>query len=331
MKRLYISMFSLIFCAMISVPIISVKNPPAKKVRSKAVLTQKSTEKSVTQKANATAKFENEEYFSVYITDKKKVEKISLSEYLLGVLSCEMDESYPSEALKAQAVAAHTLLLYRKQENSKKNYDITDSYKTDQGYYTYEKRKEKYGKELNSLESKLKKAVSEVKDKIIYYKEKTILAVYHDTSGGKTENAVDIWGGDYPYLKSVDSISDMFNPNFLSKVYLSKKEFCEKLKKIGGKLSKKTAYIGKITTTDSGTVKSIVIGKKTYSGAKIREAFGLRSSNFDLKFEDKKFKFTVRGFGHGVGMSQYGAYYMAKNGNTYKQILNWYYTDCEIK
>lgn len=331
MKRLYLGMFLLIFIAMVSVPIISIKNPPVKKARSKAVITQKTTLKTAEIGEKKAKQSEKEQYFSVYLTNEKRVEKIALSEYLLGVLSCEMDESYPKEALKAQAVAAHTLLLYRKSENSEKNYDITDSYKTDQGYYTYKKRKEKYGDELNSLETKLKKAISEVKNKVICYNDKPILAVYHDTSGGKTENAVDIWGGNYPYLKSVDSISDMLNPNFLSKVYLTKKEFCEKLKKIGGKLSKKTAYIGKITTTESGTVKSIVIGGKSYSGAKIREAFGLKSANFDLKFEDKKFKFTVRGFGHGVGMSQYGAYYMAKEGNNYKQILNWYYTDCEIK
>lgn len=331
MKRLYLSMFLLIFCAMISVPVISVKNPPTKKVRSEAVVKQKTTAPHTDKTEKSTQKVEKEQYFSVYITDKKRVEKISLSEYLLGVLACEMDESYPTEALKAQAVAAHTLLLYRKAENSDKNYDITDSYKTDQGYYTYEKRKEKYKASLPSLEKLLKQAVSEVKDEIIYYKNKPILAVYHDTSGGKTENADEIWGGSYPYLKSVDSISDMLNPNFLSKVYLTKKQFCEKLKSIGGSLPKKTAYIGKTETTASGTVKNIVIGGKKYGGSKIREVFGLKSSNFDLKYEDKQFKFTVRGFGHGVGMSQYGAYYMAKEGSNYRQILKWYYTDCQIK
>ncbi len=327
LKKLYIAMFSVILLAMATVPIIAVKKEPIKAVNStvKATITQN------TEKSEIFANKDKEESFLVYITDKKQIEKVGLSEYLLGVLSCEMDESYPPEALKAQAVAAHTLLLYRKAKNNGKKYDITDSYLTDQGYYTPEKRLEKYGDELEKLENKIESAVNQVKNEVIYYNNKPIMAVYHDTSGGKTENASDIWGGNYPYLKSVDSISDMLNPNYLSKVVVSKNEFEKKLKKIVGSLPKKKAFIGKTTTTSAGTVKKIVIGSKSLSGQIIRETFNLKSANFDLKYEDNKFTFTVRGFGHGVGMSQYGAYYMANKGSNYKRILNWYYKGCTIK
>ncbi len=312
---------------MASSPIIAVKTE--KTTVANAEIKAKKSEK--TQKIADFGKKQNEQSFLVYITDKKQVKKITLSEYLLGVLACEMDEGYPIEALKAQAVAAHTLLLYKKAQNKAKNYDITDSYLTDQGYFTAQKRREKYGNDLENLEEKLKSAINQVKNEIIYYKNQPIMAVYHDTSGGKTENAKDVWGKDYPYLKSVNSISDMLNPNYLSKVTFSKKEFLKRLKTLGGKLPKTKEYIGKITTTSAGSVKKAVIGTKAYSGQKLREIFGLKSANFDLKYENKRFCFTVRGFGHGVGMSQYGAYYMAQKGSDYKSILKWYYKNCKIR
>lgn len=327
MKKLYLVLFAFVFFAMATTPIIAVKNENL--ITANAEIKVKKSEKIRIQ--TNVLKNNNEEQFLVYITDKRKIEKVSLSEYLLGVLSCEMDESYPLEALKAQAVAAHTLLLYKKAQNKGENYDITDSYLTDQGYYTAGKRLKKYGDETSKLEEKLLLAIGQVKNKIIYYKNKPIMAVYHDTSGGKTENAADVWGKNYPYLKSVNSISDMLNPSFLSTVSFRKSEFEKKLKSIGGKFIKNKAYIGKITTTSAGSVKKIEIGKNSFSGQKIRETFNLKSANFDLKYEDKRFLFTVRGFGHGVGMSQYGAYYMAKKGSDYKSILNWYYKACKIK
>lgn len=324
MEKLYILIFSVIFLAMLTIPLISVQN------NDKTCIKTEKTEVKTT--SNITLKKSEEEKVKIYLSDKKQVSEITLSEYLVGVVMTEMDESYPDEALKAQAVAAHTLLLYRQKENKNKDYDITDDYSLDQGYLNEENRQKKYGDIYETTEKRVKKLVNSVKNKVIYYKNEPILAVYHDTSGGKTENAKDIWGGDYPYLVSVESISDLLNPSYLSTVTYTKQEFESRLKELGVSLPKSEKnYIGKAKTTESGTIKSIVIAEKSFSGQKIREAFNLRSANFDLKYDDKKFVFTVRGFGHGVGMSQYGALFMAKEGSNYKQILKWYYTGCEIK
>lgn len=324
MERLYILIFAIIFFAMLTVPLISVENKTEE---------TKATTKTKAKTSAVTAKIVNtEEKVKVYISDEKKTYEVTITEYLVGVVMTEMDESYPDEALKAQAVAAHTLLKYRQKENSDKDYDITDDYSIDQGYLTPEGREKKYGESLETTENRVKKLVNSVKNELIFYENEPILAVYHDTSGGKTENAKDIWGGDYPYLTSVESISDLLNPSYLSTVTYTKQEFASKLKAIGGTLPKlEKNYIGEAKTTESGTVKTIKIGKKSFTGQKVREAFSLRSANFDLRYEDNKFVFTVRGFGHGVGMSQYGAKFMADEGSSYKEILQWYYTGCEVK
>lgn len=321
MEKLYLCIFAIIFFAMIAIPLIAIETDV------KSV-----TDKKETSNSNITVSEDTTEKIKVYMTNEKKTKSVSLSEYLLGVCLTEMDESYPDEAIKAQAVAAHTLLLYRANENSDKEYDITDDYSVDQGYLDKNGRKKKYGDELKPLENRVKKLVDCVKNKVIYYDEKPILAVYHDTSGGKTENAKDIWGEDYPYLVSVESISDLLNPSYMSTVTYTKQEFSSRLKTLGASLPKSEKnYIGESKTTDSGTVKTIKIGGKSFSGQKIREVFSLRSANFDLAYADKKFTFTVRGFGHGVGMSQYGASFMANEGSTYEDILKWYYKGCEIK
>ena len=124
----------------------------------------------------------------------------------------------------------------------------------------------------------------------------------------------------------------MLNPAYLSTVTYTIPEFSARLKKLKITLPKNIhSFIGEVKTTNSGTVKSIILANKSFTGAQIRSAFSLRSANFDLKFNDDKFTFTVRGYGHGVGMSQYGARILAKEGSDYKSILKYYYTGVEIK
>lgn len=263
----------------------------------------------------------------VYFSKSKKVRVLSLEEYLLGVAVCEMDGTFPDDAIKAQIVAAHTMLEWRKKENVDKNYDITNDYKIDQGYFTKTERKQKYGDECKTLENRVKKLVGAVKDKLIYCDGEIICAVYHAISAGKTENAKDIWGGEYKYLRSVDSASDIFEKNYLTNVSVSKQEFfdCLDLKK------SKSITIKNIKKTGSGSIKHMRINGKKFSGEKIRSAFSLRSMNFDLTIEKDTVCFAVRGYGHGVGMSQRGAAALAKKGKSYRQILLYYYKNCEIK
>ncbi|MBQ5590662.1 MAG: stage II sporulation protein D [Clostridia bacterium] len=324
MERLYLIIFAIIFFAMLTVPLISIKDSGENlKIKEN---------QSAFSSQTTTLKPKSENIVKIFLSDEKKIKEISKEEYLVGVVLCEMDESYPDEALKAQAVAANTLLIKKREQNASKKYDITDDFSIDQGYLTPEKRAKKYQKVLEKLEKRAKSVVKSVKNEAIYYKNEPILALYHDTSGGKTENAKDIWGGDYPYLVSVNSVSDLLNPAYLSTVTYSKSDFENLLKNFSVKFSKdKSKYIGEAKRTNSGTVKEITIGGKTFTGQKLREIFSLRSANFDLKFEEDKFVFTVRGYGHGVGMSQFGAKSMAKDGSDYKEILEWYYKGCKVK
>lgn len=270
---------------------------------------------------------ESTQTVKIYMSETKKVQKITLKEYLVGVVLCEMDGTFPNEALKAQIIASHTMLEWRKRENKDKNYDITDDYTLDQGYFTHEQRKNKYGAECNSLENRAGKLVDAVHDKLIYCDGEIICAVYHAISGGKTENAKDIWGGQYKYLQSVDSASDIFEKNYLTSVSVSKNEFFKKLNlKRKDKIS-----ITNIKKTGSKSVKTININGKKFTGEKIRSIFSLRSMNFDITVEKNNVIFTVRGYGHGVGMSQRGAAALANKGKGFEQILLYYYKNCEIK
>ena len=142
------------------------------------------------------------------------------------------------------------------------------------------------------------------------------------------QKCTDVFGGDAPYLEAVASPGDLFAPNYLTKVEVDIEGFKNTVVSmnqsviLGDDLSK---WIGNVERTNSGMVRKISIGNIDFSGSDIRNAFSLRSADFEIKLEDNKFVFTVKGYGHGVGMSQYGAEYMAKQGATYKEILNWYY------
>ena len=163
------------------------------------------------------------------------------------------------------------------------------------------------------------------------YNDEYICAVFHAISNGTTENATDVWGGKYPYLISVSSIGDKLSPAYQSQVTFTEKEFKEILQKEGVKFTKDTEkWIEKITNTETGMVKSIQICGKTLKGTEFRTIFSLKSSTFTYEYKDKKFIFTVNGYGHGVGMSQYGADYMARQGFSYKEILEHYYQGAEI-
>jgi stage II sporulation protein D len=269
---------------------------------------------------------------SVYITETKETVILSKNEYMCGVVAAEMPAVYEDEALKAQAVCAYTYLCKKLEENNNTNYDITDDYKTDQAYISKEKRKERWGEKFSEYENKISAAVQAVENKIITYNGEIIFAAYHAISSGKTEKAVNIWGGDYPYLSTVDSIGDLLCKDYLSEVTFSVKDFEEILKKNGAEPNGKASeYLGQPLKSDVGTVLKMSICQKEFKGTEIRTMFELRSSNFDLIYnEETGFKFTVRGYGHGVGMSQYGANYMAQQGKTFEEIIKHYYGGTKI-
>lgn len=261
------------------------------------------------------------------------ITEMSLKEYLVGVVAGEMNASYHEEALKAQIVAAHTLLLYTKEHNTKdlNGADITDSSASHQEYLTTEKQKEKWKDNYEANRKKIEECIDEVIDVTLQYENEYICAVFHAISNGMTENATDVWGGNYPYLVSATSIGDKLSPAYQSQVTFTEKEFKEKFNdsdlKFGDKPEK---WIEKVTHTDTGMVKTITICGKEFKGTEIRKLFDLRSSTFACQYNEGEFTFTVNGYGHGVGMSQYGANYMAQQGFSYEEILKHYYTGVEI-
>jgi len=242
-----------------------------------------------------------------------------------------MPAEYTEEALKAQAVAARTFLNYKKAQNAKEDYDITADESTDQAFLSEEQLKEKWGDNFSKNLEKIEAVVKATQDEMIFYENKPIMAVYHAVSSGKTETAANVWGEDYPYLTVTDSIGDLLCPDYLSTVKVSVEDFKKGMSSLVELSGEAKGWLGKSESTESGTVSKITLGGKEFKGSDLREKFSLKSSSFDLTFDGTSFIFTVRGYGHGVGMSQYGANYMAQQGSDYKEILNWYYKDCEIK
>lgn len=264
----------------------------------------------------------------VYLTDMKKTFEMPIDEYLVGVLSCEMAVENGADALKAQAVAARTMLYHTKGRYDE--YDITDNPSTDQGYFDKTTRKSRWGDKFESYENKLFECVNSTKNEIITYDGKPILASYHSISSGKTECAENMWGKDYPYLRSVDSVGDMMSDGYLSTVKVSIEDYVAAAKSVGATSLSNPAADSNAKTADTGLVLSYNLCGKSVTGRQMRELFSLRSANFTVSKNENEFVFTVRGYGHGVGMSQYGAKYMAEQGSSYKEILLWYYKGCKI-
>lgn len=263
----------------------------------------------------------------------KNITEISLRDYLIGVVASEINAAYHEEAIKAQIIAAHTMLLYSKEHKNDglNGADISDSSATHQGFLMKDAQIEKWGNNYEAYREKIEKCVDEVIDLTVQYNGEPINAVFHSISNGQTENATDVWGGEYPYLISVNSVGDKLSPAYSSEAKVTAEKFKETVTKEGAELKENPEeYIGKITNTDTGMVKTVVIGGKTFKGTEIRTLFGLKSSTFTVKYDDGNFIFTVSGYGHGVGMSQYGADYMARQGFTYTEILKHYYVGTEI-
>lgn len=271
------------------------------------------------------------ETFLVCNNENGSITEMKAEDYIFGVVAAEMPALYEEEALKAQAIAAFTFACRRKAENEGKEYDITNDHTTDQSFITEEAACEKWGEKADEYTNKIKTAINEVIGYMITYDNKPIVAVYHAISSGKTEDAKDIWGEEYPYLKPVSSEGDKLAKDYITEVSFTADELKEKLASDIELSGDAANYFGEISRTDSGVVKEISVCGKTLKGARIRTLLDLRSSNFEVKFNDEKFVFSVYGYGHGVGMSQNGANYMAKQGSDFKEILTHYYKGCKVE
>ena len=263
----------------------------------------------------------------------EKVE-IDFFEYVCGSVAAEMPLSYHEEALKAQAIACYTNALRLKSSSeSDAVYHISDDSSVHQGYLNKEQRKEKWGEDFEKYESKLKSIVKSVESLAIYYENELCVAAFHAICSGRTESAENIWGEKVPYLEGVKSSGDNLSPQYSSVVVFEKEEFLEIAKKLTEneniKSIKNTIEIKK--KSKAGTVLKIRIDKQEFSGEEIRKAFSLKSPVFTVEATEKTVTFNVTGYGHGVGMSQYGADFMARQGSSYEEILKHYYKGVEIK
>lgn len=269
--------------------------------------------------------------FRILDCETGKISILKAEDYIFGVVAAEMPASYEEEALKAQAVAAYTFSCYKRSTNKSLDYDLSTDYKTYQSYITKEVARERWGSNADLYTEKIEKAIKSVSGYLLTYQNKPALTVYHAISPGKTESCKNVWGKDYPYLQAVTSTYDKLSPDYISTVELTTEELKEKLKDKITFSSDASKYFSKPVTTDSKTVKEIKICNQTIKGSELRSLLDLRSSAFEVSYKDGKFIFTVYGYGHAVGMSQYGANYLAKQGADFKEILSTYYKGCKLK
>lgn len=259
--------------------------------------------------------------------NENNIKELNIEEYLVGVLAAEMPASFEIEALKAQAVAARSYALYKINNTKDQDYNVLTNV-TDQSYITIDEMKIKWQNDFNKYYDKVLTAVNETKNEVMYYNNEIIEAFYFSMSNGKTEDAKSVFKEDLPYIESVSSEWDNENlNNFIYTKKFTKKEFCEKLLLTDCQ----TIIVNTSTKTESNRIDSITINNQTFAGTEIRNLLKIRSTDFTLNIENEIIFVTTRGYGHGVGMSQYGANGMAKEGFTYKEILNHYYKDITIK
>ncbi len=298
-----------------------------KTVTKKVEISKKETNKKETntvKKENTKTKQEESKENKTYVTVYRKkgtVEQIELEEYLVGVVAAEMPASFNSEALKAQAVLARTYALKKISKGEK----LTDTVST-QAYIDKNEMQKKWGNDYSKYYNKIVAAVNSTKGQVVKYNGNYIEALYHSTSNGKTESAKEVWGQDIPYLKSVDSSWDKKTSAYLK---IENKEFNTLMKILGIDIDKNT-NIEILSKDESGRVSKIKVEDKVYTGVEFRTLLGLRSTDFDITITDNGLEIITRGYGHGVGMSQYGANEMAKLGYNYKDIINHYYQNVKI-
>jgi len=259
-------------------------------------------------------------------------ENDKLEEYIIGVVAAEMPALFEYEALKAQAVASRTYAVRSINDEC----DIEDM-KTDggQAYISVDEMKNRWKENFDIYYERIKNAVFDTKGEIMVYDNEPILAVFHAISNGMTEESQNIWNKEMPYLKSVESRGDIDAQGYIYEEIIPLKVCISKLSEykddfvIGEK-----GFAGQCQVVEksyAGYIKKIKIGNTEFTGREIRGIFGLRSTCFTVEQRGEDIAFITKGYGHGAGMSQYGANSLAKEGMKYTDILKHYYTGTEFK
>lgn len=269
----------------------------------------------------------------------ENVQEMTMDDYIAGVVAAEMPASFPLESLKAQAVAARTYTMYKKTfgkaDAIHKGADVCDNYKHCAAFVNLEKDASKlWGKKADDYKKKIEDAVKSTQNEIITYNNAPIAAVFHSASTAKTENALDVWGTETPYLKSVDSPGGEDCPKYSASVTFTDKEFQDKMaaKYPSCNLSgRPNTWFTASNRSQAGGIIKVKVGGIWIGGNELRAYLGLNSTNFKLSTTDTSITFLTTGYGHGVGLSQYGAKKMAADGKTYAEILTHYYSGTKIQ
>ena len=330
MKKFFIYFFSFLFICFILPALLTKLEIPT------------SSEENGADEESKEESINNEYTYNKYGTIKllhtktNEVEEVALDTYLCNVVSAEMPADFEKEALKAQAIVARTYTIYKINNKKHDNADICDDSTCCQAWISKEDRLAKWEENKEEKWNKIEECVNETKGKIITYDNQPINAFFHSNSGGKTELPVDVWGGgsNMPYLQVVETAGEDGYTQYNSEVELTNEEILEKLKEKYSDIQidfNNDEDIKIVEYTSSERVKTIKFGNHEISGTEARSIFGLKSTNFEVTKEYGKIKFTVKGYGHGVGMSQTGADSMAKSGSSAEDIIKHFYVGVEIK
>ena len=260
-------------------------------------------------------------------------------EFLIRTLAFEMPAAYHAEALKAQAVAAYTYYGRRRAAQEKeadpalKGAHFVSPADTFPDNYTTEALRATWGDQFDTYYNKIAAAVDEVLGKTVTYKGELIDACYFAISNGSTESAKTVWGQEVAYLQAVASPGDCLSQDYQTTVTLTADQVKAALLAAQPTLvlpQDPAGWFGQATCSSTGTVITVPVGDGSFTGTALRGALSLRSATFTVAWQEEQFLFTVKGYGHGVGMSQYGADFLARQGYTYEEILKYYYKDVTI-
>lgn len=287
--------------------------------------------------APETAAVHHDRDVTLTIQDGDTAEQMTLERYLTGVVRGEMPASFEMEALRAQAAAERSYVYYQLAAGRKDAHpdaDFCTDHTCCSAYLSETAAREKWGGDFAPWNTRVEQAVSDTDGQVVLYNGRPILAVFHSSSAGRTAAAGDVWSGDLPYLVSVDSPEgEETVPNYYSTVTFTAAEAKEKLLaahpelKLSGTPDR---WFGAAAENGSGRVETVSVGGTDIEGTELRRIFGLRSACFTVAADSESVTFRVTGYGHGVGMSQYGANQLAREGKTWQEILEWYYTGATV-
>ena len=287
--------------------------------------------------APETAAVHHDRDVTLTIQDGDTTEQMTLERYLTGVVRGEMPASFEMEALRAQAAAERSYVYYQLAAGRKDAHpdaDFCTDHTCCSAYLSETAAREKWGGDFAPWNTRVEQAVSDTDGQVVLYNGRPILAVFHSSSAGRTAAAGDVWSGDLPYLVSVDSPEgEETVPNYYSTVTFTAAEAKEKLLaaypelKLSGTPDR---WFGAAAENGSGRVETVSVGGTDIEGTELRRIFGLRSACFTAAADSESVTFRVTGYGHGVGMSQYGANQLAREGKTWQEILEWYYTGATV-